>query len=229
MCAAIAQTDRSQCSLAQRSLAQQPLNRLVACHECDWLMIKSPIVSGASARCPRCGFELYSHRPRMLRRGLALTLAALVLFIPANFLPLISLNLLGQRAQDSIWASVQALWHSGMPEIAVVVLLCGVLIPLLKLVCVWLVLLSIRFKHGRRMGLALYRLYLGFREWGMLEVYLMGALVSLVKLAGLAELELGVGAGCFAALVVVQVWLEVTLSPHQIWEALSGEDVDACH
>jgi paraquat-inducible protein A len=63
----------------------------------------------------------------------------------------------------------------------------------------------------------------------MLEVYLMGALVSLVKLAGLAELELGVGAGCFAALVVVQVWLEVTLSPHQIWEALSGEDVDACH
>jgi paraquat-inducible protein A len=65
------------------------------------------------------------------------------------------------------------------------------------------------------------------REWGMLEVYLMGILVAIVKLIDMADLSLGVGLVCFVALLLVQIWLEVTMSPHQIWEALSGEDVHA--
>jgi paraquat-inducible protein A len=60
-------------------------------------------------------------------------------------------------------------------------------------------------------------------------VYLMGTLVSVVKLIGLADITLGVGLGCFVSLLLVQVWLEVTMTPHQIWEALSGEDDHAGH
>lgn len=207
---------------------QGPLETLVACHECDWLMVKVPVASGERARCPRCGFELYGHRPRMLRRCLALTVAALLLYIPANFLPFMELHLLGQRSQDTVWTAVLALFHSGMPEIAIVVLLCSMVIPLLKLLCQLFVLLSIGCNLGRPTGLLLYRLYHHLRGWGMLEVYLMGALVSMVKLAGLAELSLGVGLGCFVGLLLLQVWLEVTFSAHQVWEALSGEDAHAC-
>ena len=57
----------------------------------------------------------------------------------------------------------------------------------------------------------------------------MGILVAMVKLKDLADLSIGVGLACFIGLLLVQVWLEVTMSPHQIWEALSGEDTDACH
>ncbi|HFS0768431.1 TPA: paraquat-inducible protein A, partial [Pseudomonas aeruginosa] len=73
----------------------------------------------------------------------------------------------------------------------------------------------------------LYRGYHHLREWGMLEVYLMGILVSIVKLIDMADLSLGIGLACFVALLFTQVWLEVTMSPHQVWEALGGEDDDA--
>jgi uncharacterized paraquat-inducible protein A len=95
-------------------------------------------------------------------------------------------------------------------------------IPLLKLLCQLLVLLSIRFDVGRSYGLLIYRIYHHLREWGMLEVYFMGVLVAIVKLVDLAELSIGLGLFCFISLLLVQVWLEVVMSPHQIWVPCPG-------
>jgi paraquat-inducible protein A len=204
-----------------------PLEALVACHECDLLMHKPSLSDGESAACPRCGYELFRHRHRVVRRSLALVIAALLLYVPANFLPIMQLNLLGQTTEDTVWSGVAGLYDSGMQGIALVVFLCSMAVPLLKLLCQLLVLLSIRLDFGRSYGLLLYRIYHHMREWGMLEVYLMGILVAIVKLMDLADLSLGLGLFCFVALLLVQVWLEVTMSPHQIWEALSGEDIHA--
>ncbi|MDH1561794.1 paraquat-inducible protein A [Ectopseudomonas chengduensis] len=214
-------------SPSEPSLSSLPIEQLVACHECDLLMRKPVLQDGESAECPRCGYELFSHRHRVVRRSLALVLTALLLYVPANFLPIMQLNLLGQTSQDTVWSGVIGLYESGMQGIAVVVFLCSMAVPLLKLLCQLLVLLSIRMDLGRSYGLLLYRIYHHMREWGMLEVYLMGILVAMVKLMDLADLSLGLGLFCFIALLLVQVWLEVTMSPHQIWEALSGEDIHA--
>lgn len=203
---------------------QLPLEQLIACHECDLLLRKPVPEQGERVECPRCGYELYTHRHQMLRRSMALVIAALLLYVPANFLPIMRLNLLGQASEDTVWSGVIGLYNSGMQGIAVVVFLCSMAVPLLKLLCQFAVLLSIRLDIGRSYGLLLYRIYHHLRDWGMLEVYLMGILVALVKLAGLADVNLGLGLLCFIALLLVQVWLEVTMSPHQIWEALSGED-----
>ncbi|SDA83316.1 paraquat-inducible protein A [Pseudomonas sp. NFPP33] len=209
------------------SLSSLPIEQLVACHECDLLMRKPVLQDGESAECPRCGYELFSHRHHVVRRSLALVLTALLLYVPANFLPIMQLNLLGQTSQDTVWSGVIELYESDMQGIAVVVFLCSMAVPLLKLLCQLLVLLSIRTDFGRSYGLLLYRIYHHMREWGMLEVYLMGILVAMVKLMDLADLSLGLGLFCFIALLLVQVWLEVTMSPHQIWQALSGEDIHA--
>lgn len=209
------------------SLSSLPIEQLVACHECDLLMRKPVLQDGESAECPRCGYELFSHRHRVVRRSMALVLTALLLYVPANFLPIMQLNLLGQTSQDTVWSGVVGLYESGMQGIAVVVFLCSMAVPLLKLLCQLLVLLSIRMDFARSYGLLLYRIYHHMREWGMLEVYLMGILVAMVKLMGLADLSLGLGLFCFIALLLVQVWLEVTMAPHQIWEALSGENFHA--
>ncbi|MDV5862696.1 paraquat-inducible protein A [Pseudomonas mendocina] len=209
------------------SLSSLPIEQLVACHECDLLMRKPVLQDGESAECPRCGYELFSHRHRVVRRSMALVLTALLLYVPANFLPIMQLNLLGQTSQDTVWSGVIGLYESGMQGIAVVVFLCSMAVPLLKLLCQLLVLLSIRMDLARSYGLLLYRIYHHMREWGMLEVYLMGILVAMVKLMDLADLSLGLGLFCFIALLLVQVWLEVTMAPHQIWEALSGENVHA--
>jgi len=212
---------------APEVLANLPLDDLIACHECDLLLRKPPLQHNEKALCPRCGYELYAHRHNVVNRSLALVLAALLLYIPANFLPIMQLHLLGQTSDDTVWSGVLGLYNSQMHLIAVVVFLCSMAIPLLKLLCQLAVLLSIRLDIGRSYGLLIYRVYHHLREWGMLEVYFMGVLVAMVKLLDLAQLNIGIGLVCFISLLLVQVWLEVVMSPHQIWVALSGEDLHA--
>ncbi|WP_298183198.1 paraquat-inducible protein A [uncultured Pseudomonas sp.] len=209
------------------SLSELELRQLIACHECDLLLRKPATSNGERVECPRCGYELYTHRPQVMRRSMALVIAALLLYVPANFLPIMHLNLLGQTTNDTVWSGVLGLYNSGMQSVAVVVFMCSMAVPLLKLLIQFAVLLSIQLDMGRSYGLLLYRIYHHMREWGMLEVYLMGILVAIVKLVDLAELSIGLGLMCFIALLLVQVWLEVTMSPHQIWDALSGEDAHA--
>ena len=194
---------------------------LLVCPECDFLMRTPVITPGERVCCGSCGHELYRHREAVVQRSLALVMAALVLYVPANFLPIMQLNVLGRSAQGTLWEGVKALYANHTPVLAVVVLLCSMAIPLIKLLCQLIVLLCIRWRAGCSYGLLLYRLYHHLREWGMLEVYLMGVLVSIVKLSSFAGLSLGLGLGCFVAMLLAQLWLEVTMSPQQIWAALS--------
>jgi len=209
--------------------ALTPLQALTACHECDLLMEKPRLAYGEKAQCPRCGYELFAHRRHVVSRSLALVIAALALYIPANFMPIMHLKILGQASYDTVWSGVVGLYESDMQGIAVVVFLCSMAIPLIKLLCQLLVLLSIHLGRGRGLGLLLYRYYHHLRDWGMLEVYLMGVLVAMVKLADMAQLSLGIGLGCFIGLLLVQVWLEIAMTPHHIWQALSAGDVHASH
>ena len=203
------------------------LDKLIACHECDLLMHHPHVGEEQKASCPRCGYEMLVHRSHMRKRALALVITALILFVPANFLPIMSLGLLGQSAVDTVWSAVVGLYHSGMQGVAAVVFMCSMLVPLLKLLCQLFVLLAMPRPAWRMLACRCYRFYHHMREWGMLEVYLFGILVSIVKLVDLAELHLGVGLACFVALMLAQVWLEVTMSQHQVWDALSEEDEHA--
>ncbi|MBV2204824.1 paraquat-inducible protein A [Stutzerimonas degradans] len=211
---------------AAPELAQRPLEQLVACPECDLLMARPTLAHGQVAECARCGYELLRLRHRFVGPGLALVSAALLLYFPANFLPIMQLNLLGRVTDDTVWTGVLSLYRSDMQGIAFVVLLCSMVVPLLKLLCQFVVLLCIATRRAKSLGMLLYRTYHHLREWGMLEVYLLGILVSIIKLRDMAELSLGIGLACFAGLLVVQVWLELVMSPQQVWEALA-EPVDA--
>ncbi len=189
-------------------------------------MARPTLAHGQVAECARCGYELLRLRHRFVGPGLALVLAALLLYFPANFLPIMQLNLLGRVTDDTVWTGVLSLYRSDMQGIAFVVLLCSMVVPLLKLLCQFVVLLCIATRRAESLGMLLYRTYHHLREWGMLEVYLLGILVSIIKLRDMAELSLGIGLACFAGLLVVQVWLELVMSPQQVWEALA-EPVDA--
>ena len=106
-----------------RRVSELPLDELVACHECDLLMRKPHLALGEKAQCPRCGYELYAHRYKVVERSLALVIAALLLYIPANFLPIMQLNLLGQSSEDTVWSGVVGLFDTGMQGVAAVVFL----------------------------------------------------------------------------------------------------------
>ena len=117
------------------ALSELELKQLIACHECDLLLRKPPTTAGDRVECPRCGYELYTHRTQVIRRSMALVIAALLLYVPANFLPIMRLNLLGQATEDTVWSGVLGLYNNGMQGVAVVVFLCSMAVPLLKLLC----------------------------------------------------------------------------------------------
>jgi len=192
-------------SAATPVLEEVPLEQLAACPECDLLMLKPELSLGQVAECPRCSCELFRLRHRIVGPGLALVLAALLLYFPANLLPIMRLNLLGRVTDDTVWSGVLSLYSSGMQGVAVVVFLCSMAVPLLKLLCQLAVLLCIALDRAKPLGMLLYRTYHHLREWGMLEVYLLGILVSIIKLRDMAELSLGIGLGWFVGLLVVQV------------------------
>lgn len=202
-------------------LNEMPIEQLIACPECDLLMEKPPIQVGEKVICPCCGFELYALHHQIVGRSLALVVTALLLYIPANFLPIMHLSLMGRMSHETVWSGVLSLYYSDMAGLAIIVFLCSMAVPLLKLLCQLAVLLTIATGWFKGYGLWWYRSYHHLKEWGMLEVYLLGILVSIIKLASMAELGLGSGLLCFIALFLVQVWLEVVMSPEQIWQALS--------
>ena len=115
-------------------LSELPLDDLVACHECDLLMRKPELAHGEKALCPRCGYELYAHRHNVVQRSLALVIAALLLYIPANFLPIMQLHLLGQSSHDTVWSGVVGLFDTGMQGVAVAVSYTHLTLPTKRIV-----------------------------------------------------------------------------------------------
>lgn len=197
-----------------------PLSNLIACPECDLLMACDHLQDDERISCCRCGAKLKIYRRNMTTRALSLVLTALILFIPASFVPILKINILGQSQQASVWDSVLGLYHSGMVAISALVLMCGFAIPLCKLLCQLYVLLAIYTNKGKVLAINFFKAYQQLKEWGMLEIYLLGILVSIVKLHGMAELHIGIGLACFIMLLFVQVWLEVVMNQPQTWVLL---------
>ena len=113
----------------------QPLSdaSLIACPHCDLLQRLPELAPGASARCPRCDKELWRRREDSLNRTLALTLAAAVLYVVANSVPMLGLTVVGHQAFTTVFGGAVQLWHDGEQIVAVLVLFTAVIAPALQI------------------------------------------------------------------------------------------------
>lgn len=194
--------------------------RLTACRECDLLVGNVLSESGSyTALCPRCGAHLYRHNGKSLEYTLALACAALVLLIAANAFPIVGLDIGGQRIETTMFGAAGRLWAEGSPTVSVLVLLTTTVVPLLELAAIIWMVLPLRF--GRRpAGFPwLFRALKLAHPWAMVEVFILGVLVALVKLAHLAEVHPGAAAGCFGGLMLVLTTLTAIIEPKDLWQA----------
>jgi len=193
---------------------------LIACHECDLLHIKREIPLGGSARCSRCGSVLYRRPADTVDAALALTAAALVLFLLANFYPFIYFKVAGRIEVNYLITGVFTLNDYGMPPLAGLILLCSILAPGLKIALMLYVLVPVKF--GRTVpGLArAFRWLETISPWGMIEVYMMGVVVAIVNLLAIASIDYGMAFYCFVALFFVMAAASAKLDPHLVWERL---------
>ena len=193
------------------------MNALIACHECDLIHRVKPLPIKGVANCTRCGSVLYRHKPNSLERTLALSLAGLVLFVLANSFPFLALKMESQLHQTNLISGINALYTQGMQGLAVVVLLTTILAPLAQLLGMLYLLLPLRHDRVPPQFAPIFRLVRGLQPWSMMEVFMVGILVSAVKLAKMAQIVPGIAIYSFFGLIVVLTAATVSLDPHEIW------------
>jgi paraquat-inducible protein A len=195
---------------------------LVACHDCDLLQHLGEIPEGATALCVRCGGVLRRRRRNSVERTLALTLAAGVLFVVANSYPFLAFDMKGQVTQTTLVTGVADLWDQGYPEISVLVALTAVVAPLFQISLLAYALLPLHLGHVPwRMAHGL-RLLDRVQPWSMMEVFLIGILVAVTKLAGMAQVVPGLALWAFTLLIVVLAGANASLDPEALWERLEA-------
>ena len=194
---------------------------LIACHECDLLQREVPLPQGGVARCGRCGAELYRSHPDSLERTLAFTAAAVVLFAIANSFPIVGLKLQGQIIQTSLFHTVKTLYDEDMKSVAALVFVTTMLMPALELLALTWLLLPLRLGRVPPRFALVFRTLQAVRPWGMVEVLMLGVLVSMVKLAHLATLVPGIALWSFGALMLLLAAVAATFDPRELWARMS--------
>jgi paraquat-inducible protein A len=190
---------------------------LIACHDCDLLQRGTPLAAGGTARCPRCGAVLYRNTPDSLDRTLAYTLGAAVLFVVANAFPIVGLDAQGNRSSTTLFGTVRALHDDGMTSVAGLVFVTTILMPALNIGALLYMLLPLklgRVPHGLP---AVFRLVDAVRPWGMVEVFMLGTLIALTKLAALASVVPGIALWSFGALMFLVAAAAASFDSHALW------------
>ncbi len=193
---------------------------LLACHTCG--LVSRPPDTFVDVRCPRCGVVLHARIPRSLSRSWAFLVAAIMLYLPANLLPIMHVTSLGQTRSDTIMSGVDFLMVHGMWPLALIVFIASVLVPVSKIVILIYLLLSVQL-HSRSRPMDRLRLY-RFTEfvgrWSMVDVFVVTVLVALVRLGNVAEIEAAPGALFFAGVVILTMLAARTFDPRLIWDHL---------
>jgi paraquat-inducible protein A len=193
---------------------------LTLCHDCDLLNRVRDVPLGGAARCPRCDGVLYRRIPNSLDRTLALAAAGIILFIVANAFPFLAMKMQGNVTHTTLATGVRALYDQEQPLVATLVLFTTIAAPFLQLMSLLLVLGSV--KTGVRFpGLVLvFRLLRRFQAWSMMEVFMIGILVSLVKLAGMAKIVPGIALWAFVLLIPAVAGATASLDSELIWRRI---------
>jgi paraquat-inducible protein A len=190
---------------------------LVICEHCDSVYRREPLPAGAVARCLRCGAELYRNRRVDLDVMLALTVTALIVMAIANVYPVVWMELGGQLRSVTLWGAVLSSYDAGVGPVAVVSAACVFLMPLLQIVVLIYVLIPLR--SGRvplYFSNAMHALRY-MQPWSMVEVFMLGILVSAVKLAADASITPGIGLWGFALLTYL-LTLVTSYDLHELWD-----------
>jgi len=176
----------------------------------------------AHLRCPRCHAALHARKPDSITRTWALLIASLILYVPANLLPIMAVTSLGQTQSDTIMSGVIYLLLHGLWPLALVVFVASVVVPLLKLIILMYLLISVQCRSRWRPydRTRLYRWTEAVGRWSMVDIYVVTILVALVRLGNLATIQARPGAIFFGAMVVVTISPAVAFDPRPIWDNL---------
>ena len=217
-----------------------PHSQILECRDCGCFNTLPVVASGTSLHCARCGNLLRRPMRSPIDLPLALSLAGVMFYLLAASTPLIALEAAGQESVMELPSGPDQLDLHGAPELAVVVLVTTMLMPLLKLLSLILVLGGLKLGWRSRLLARLFGWVEKMTPWSMIEVFLVAGFVAYTRLGAVGSVELGPAAYALAGLMLVMVALDARLDPEAIWReleraapvprlAVKGAPLLACH
>ncbi len=191
---------------------------LIGCHTCGLVSI---VADAAHAHCPRCGSALHLRRRESIAGAWALSLAGLVLYLPANIYPVLTVIQLGAGEPSTILGGVRELISDGLWPLALLVFFASIAVPVLKLISLGMLLISTQRRSRWRLHdrTILYRVVDGIGRWSMIDVFMISILVALVHFGALVTVNPGPGAIAFAAVVILTMFAAERFDPRLMWDA----------
>ena len=200
----------------RRTPAPSGTGPLIGCDVCGHVSRAQP-----GTACPRCHSVLRRRKPDSIARTWALLAAAAALYVPANIYPVMTVIRFGKGHPSTILGGVQELIEYRMWPLALLVFVASVLVPIMKLVC--LIILLVSTQRGSAAKLTdrtrLYRIVDVIGRWSMIDVFMLAILVALVRMGLLASVTPGTGAVCFAGVVILTMVSAFSFDPRLMWDA----------
>jgi len=200
--------------------ADTGLPRVLGCESCGLVSQAATIDErGFLQQCPRCGQVLRETKPFALQRTWACVVAAAVLYVPANALPVMVTTSAFQHDEHTLLGGIHELWLDGSWSLAAIVFIASIAVPMLKIGALGLLAWTVRHRpRWRRLERArLYRLVETVGHWSMLDVYVVVLLAATVRFGPLASVGAGLGLISFTAVVVLTMFATWSFDPRLIW------------
>jgi paraquat-inducible protein A len=176
------------------------------------------VPQNAKAVCARCNFKLFGRRPNSRVRTLAFSLAALILYIPSNYYPVITAEYHGQRTETTIFEGIKGLFTHHQYFIGCLVFVTSLLTPAIKIVALLFIPLTLNWSRGKKVRTWTYQIIRIIDPWNMLEVFLLAIVVSMAELGRIATVHPGPGVFSFAAVVVLTLLATLSFDPRLLWD-----------
>jgi len=196
------------------------MSSVIVCHACDLVQRRNS--SATSARCARCNAELYRTNSASIDVAIALGYTAAILLVLSNLYPLVVLQMNGATRETTLIGAALGLYREGYGLIGGLVLLTTVLIPSFQIGSLLYVLLPLRRRRRAKRQNELFRTLTRLRPWAMPEVFLLGALVALVKLSALADVIPGISLAAYGAFMLTLAGLTSITPTEQFWQWVEG-------
>jgi len=193
---------------------------LVVCEECDAVHTRRELQTGEVARCIRCGSKMGVGHVIAFDGQLALALGALIVFIIGNVSPIVTLDLRGLRSTATLHEAIRSTWDAGEHLVAVLAGATTFAFPLTVIVLRLWVLLPLAWGRRAKVLIPAMRALRWVTRWSMVEVFMLGTLIAIVRSAGLASVILGAGIFSFAALTILLAAVQAS-GLHDLWHRAS--------
>jgi paraquat-inducible protein A len=176
---------------------------------------------GDHAHCPRCNSALHARKPGSLSRTWALLIAAAVLYIPANYFPVLTVVQLGAGAPSTILGGVEELLDARMYPLAALVFFASIAVPMLKMLGLCIMLISAQTGHTGwlRDRTRLYYVVRWVGRWSMIDIFMEALLGALVRFGAVVTIEPGLGAVAFCGVVILTMFAAETFDPRLMWDS----------